>query len=83
VYRYHIFLIHSSLVGLLGYFHNLAIVNSGLQLSISCLHLPISWITGMYHHTQDSHTSTKADTDLKNISTNKSTQLGEKQHLFF
>jgi hypothetical protein len=28
VYRYHIFLIHSSVVGHLGYFHNLAIVNS-------------------------------------------------------
>jgi hypothetical protein len=28
VYRYHIFLIHSSVVGHLGCFHNLAIVNS-------------------------------------------------------
>jgi hypothetical protein len=28
VYKYHIFLIHSSVVGHLGYFHNLAIVNS-------------------------------------------------------
>jgi hypothetical protein len=27
-YKYHIFLIHSSRVGHLGYFHNLAIVNS-------------------------------------------------------
>jgi hypothetical protein len=29
VYKYHIFLIHSSLVGHLGCFHGLAIVNSG------------------------------------------------------
>jgi hypothetical protein len=28
VYRYHIFLIHSSVLGHLGCFHNLAIVNS-------------------------------------------------------
>jgi hypothetical protein len=28
VYKYHIFLIHSSVVGLPGCFHNLAIVNS-------------------------------------------------------
>jgi hypothetical protein len=28
VYKYHIFLIHSSVVGHLGCFHNLAIVNS-------------------------------------------------------
>jgi hypothetical protein len=28
VYRYHIFLIHSSVVGHFGCFHNLAIVNS-------------------------------------------------------
>jgi hypothetical protein len=28
VYKYHIFLIHSSIVGHLGCFHNLAIVNS-------------------------------------------------------
>jgi hypothetical protein len=28
VYTYHIFLIHSSIVGHLGYFYNLAIVNN-------------------------------------------------------
>jgi hypothetical protein len=29
VYKYHIILIHSSVVGYLGGFHNLAVVNSG------------------------------------------------------
>jgi hypothetical protein len=59
IYRYHIFLIHSSVVGNLGYFHNLAIVNNaainiGVQVSLMYpdLHLfrymPRSGIAGSY-----------------------------------
>jgi hypothetical protein len=50
VYKYHIFLIHSSVVGHLGCFHNLAIMNStvinmGVRVPLSslcCIPLGIS-----------------------------------------
>jgi hypothetical protein len=61
VYKYHIFLIHSSIVGHLGCFHNLAIVNSvtinmGVQVPLSNLcpiPLGISPEVGLLDHIAD------------------------------
>jgi hypothetical protein len=52
VYKYHIFLIHSSIVGHLGCFHNLVIVNSaainmGVQVPLDNLsHIPLGTSPG-------------------------------------
>jgi hypothetical protein len=57
VYKYHIFLIHSSVVGHLHCFHNLAIVTStainvGVQLTcnLCCISLGISPGVGLLDH---------------------------------
>jgi hypothetical protein len=58
VYSYHIFLIHSSVVGHLGCLHSLAIensaaVNMGVQIPLCCIPLGISLGVGLLDHMAD------------------------------